>query len=130
MNRDEERDQLRAENQRLHEQVQHQEDELKRLRESNDDLRAGLRSAINSLQAYQKQVAGLEAVITGLRERVNTLERQQAKDSHNSSLPPSSDRFVRKPKSLRKQGLPIFAALGQALAGHPVFSTFTRGIAT
>jgi len=39
--------------------------------------------------------------IEGLQERVKTLERQQAKDSHTSSLPPSSDRFVRPPKSLR-----------------------------
>jgi transposase len=34
---------------------------------------------------------------------LKTLEGQQAKDSHNSSLPPSSDRFVRVPKSLRKK---------------------------
>jgi transposase len=32
---------------------------------------------------------------------VKALEGQQAKDSHKSSLPPSSDRFVRPPKSLR-----------------------------
>jgi transposase len=36
-----------------------------------------------------------------LQARVNDLEQQKAKDSHNSSLPPSSDRFVRPPKSLR-----------------------------
>ncbi|HEY4385198.1 MAG TPA: transposase, partial [Ktedonobacteraceae bacterium] len=103
MNRDEELDRLRAENRRLQEQVQRQEDELQHLRRANEDLREGLRLAISSLHAYQKQVAGLEEVITGLRERVNTLEQRQAKDSHNSSLPPSSDRFVRIPKSLRKQ---------------------------
>jgi transposase len=34
---------------------------------------------------------------------VKALEGQQAKDSHNSSLPPSSDRFVRPPKSLRQK---------------------------
>jgi chromosome segregation ATPase len=96
MNRDEELDDLRAENQRL-------EDELRRLRQANDDLRAGLRSAINGLEAYQQQVTGLEEVITGLRKRVSTLEQRQAKDSHNSSLPPSSDRFVRALKSLRKK---------------------------
>lgn len=102
MNRDEERDHLRTENQRLREQVQQQEDELKRLRQANEDLRAGLLSAISSLEAYQQQVASLEDLIAGLRKRVNTLEQRQAKDSHNSSLPPSSDRFVRAPKSLRK----------------------------
>src|SRR5260370_40308662 len=38
-----------------------------------------------------------------LQERVKALEGQQAKDSHKSSLPPSSDRFVRPPKSLRQK---------------------------
>jgi transposase len=103
MNRDEELDQLREENQHLHEQVQHQEDTLQRLRQGNEELRDGLRLAISSLETYQQQVAGLEQVITGLRERVSTLEQRQAKNSKNSSLPPSSDRFVRIPKSLRKQ---------------------------
>ncbi|GHO81938.1 hypothetical protein KSD_97090 [Ktedonobacter sp. SOSP1-85] len=37
-----------------------------------------------------------------LRERVKTLEEQQAKDSHNSHLPPSSDCFGKQKKSLRK----------------------------
>src|SRR5258708_15460634 len=38
-----------------------------------------------------------------LQERVKALEGEKAKDSHNSNLPPSSDRFVRPPKSLRKK---------------------------
>jgi transposase len=42
-------------------------------------------------------------IITRLKERITTLEQQQAKDSHNRSLPPSSDRFVRPPKSLRSK---------------------------
>src|SRR5216683_3551245 len=42
------------------------------------------------------------ALYEALRCKVEELEKaQQAKDSHNSSLPPSSDRFVRAPKSLR-----------------------------
>ena len=45
----------------------------------------------------------LEGLIDSQQERINTLERQQAKDSHTSSLPPSSDRFVRPPKSLRQK---------------------------
>ena len=51
----------------------------------------------------QERVKVLEGLIDSLQERIKTLERQQAKDSHNSSLPPSSDRFVRAPKSLRKR---------------------------
>ena len=38
-----------------------------------------------------------------LQARVKALEGQQAKDSHNSNLPPSSDCFVRVPKSLRQK---------------------------
>ena len=38
-----------------------------------------------------------------LSERISELEAQLAKDSHNSHLPPSSDRFGRQPKSLRKK---------------------------
>jgi transposase len=64
------------------------DDELERLRQENHSLREGLKQAL--------------LAIDFLQERVKELERQQAKDSHNSSLPPSSDRFVRPPKSLRQ----------------------------
>src|SRR5260370_33111979 len=40
--------------------------------------------------------------VARLNERISVLEAQLAKDSHNSHLPPSSDRFHRRPKSLRK----------------------------
>src|SRR6266702_5252238 len=38
-----------------------------------------------------------------LAEQVKSLQERLAKDSHNSHLPPSSDRFARKPKNLRKK---------------------------
>src|SRR5260370_33349151 len=38
-----------------------------------------------------------------LSERISVLEAKLAKNSHNSHLPPSSDRFQRQPKSLRKK---------------------------
>src|SRR5258708_35033539 len=50
-----------------------------------------------------------------LSERISELEAQFAKDSHNSHLPPSSDRFGRQPRSLRKKSGK--QAGGQA--GHP-----------
>ena len=36
-----------------------------------------------------------------MNEQVNSLRDRPAKESHKSHLPPSSHRFVRKPKSLR-----------------------------
>jgi transposase len=41
--------------------------------------------------------------MSGLSEQLKAVQDRLAKDSHNSHLPPSSDRFVRKPKSLRKK---------------------------
>lgn len=67
--------QLRAENQRLQEQIEQRDNQL-----------------------VQR-----EEVIAQLLQRVQALEEQLSKDSHNSHLPPSSDRFVRQPKSLRKK---------------------------
>src|SRR5260370_34901985 len=46
------------------------------------------------MQQMQEQIACLTQQVKDLQERL-------AKDSHNSSLPPSSDRFTRQPKSLR-----------------------------
>ncbi|HEY4386822.1 MAG TPA: transposase [Ktedonobacteraceae bacterium] len=78
-------------------------EELQYLRQANQDLREGLKQAIRAIESGQEHVKELEGVITFLQERIKTLESQQAKDSHNSSLPPSSDRFVRVPKSLRQR---------------------------
>jgi transposase len=66
-----------------------EEEEIKQLRHENEALREGLKQAL--------------LAIDFLQARVQELERQKAKDSHNSHLPPSSDRFVRLPKSLRKK---------------------------
>lgn len=40
---------------------------------------------------------------TRLKERIHELECQQKKDSHNSGLPPSSDRFACRPRSGRER---------------------------
>jgi transposase len=57
-----------------------------------------------------ERIAELEAVveqqreqIAALLERVHELEARAAKDSHNSSKPPSSDGLARKTKSLRRK---------------------------
>ena len=70
------------------------EEELIDLREENRVLR-------EVLTQRDEQVTQMQEQITRLSEQVQALHDRLAKDSHNSHLPPSSDRFVRKPKSLR-----------------------------
>jgi transposase len=65
------------------------DEEIQQLRQENESLREGLKQALMAIDFLQA--------------RVKELEQQKAKDSHNSSLPPSSDRFVRPPKSLRQK---------------------------
>lgn len=65
------------------------EEELLQLRHENKEL--------------QERLAQRDALIAQLQQRMQELEEQLAKDSHNSHLPPSSNRFVRQPKSLRKK---------------------------
>ena len=101
MTTDEELEQLRAENTALCVALRHRDEELEQSRQANQDLREGLKQAIIAIGSGQEHVNVLEGLIDALQERIKTLERQQAKDSHNSNLPPSSDRFVRPPKSLR-----------------------------
>src|SRR5260370_36087733 len=101
MGKEEELEQVRAEKTALYEALRCKDEELEQVQQANQDLREGLKQAIIAIGAGQERVNVLEGLIEALKERINTLERQQAKDSHNSSLPPSSDRFVRAPESLR-----------------------------
>lgn len=55
------------------------------------------------LEQLRQENTALRAQVAWLSERVSVLEAKLAKDSHNSHLPPSSDRFHRQPKSLRKK---------------------------
>src|SRR5712691_865634 len=89
MTTEEELEHLRQENRALREAGLGKDEELEQSHQANRDLREGLKQAIQAIEYLQ--------------ERIKALEGQQAKDSHNSSLPPSSDRFVRPPKSLRKK---------------------------
>jgi transposase len=93
------------------------EEELIHLRHENRLLReqASLHQETISVQQelinrQQEQVTLLERQLsmqqeqlTQFAEQVKALHERLAKDSHNSHLPPSSDRFSRQPKSLRKK---------------------------
>jgi transposase len=103
MRKDKELEELRAENAALCEALQRKDEELHQMQQANQNLREGLKEAIRALEDQQERIKTLEGLITSQLERIKTLEGQLAKDSHNSSLPPSSDRFVRPPKSLRQK---------------------------
>src|SRR5579859_5505883 len=79
---------LREENKYLREQLAQRDERIQQ-------LEAGLEQQNVLMQQMQEQ-------IESLTQQVKALQERQAKDSHNSSLPPSSDRFTRKTKSLRK----------------------------
>ena len=72
------------------------EEELRQLRQEKRLLQ-------EQLAQRDEQIAQMQQQIALLREQVQALQDQLAKDSHNSHLPPSSDRFHRQPKSLRKK---------------------------
>ena len=55
------------------------------------------------LEQLRQENSALRDQVALLSERISVLEAKLAKDSHNSHLPPSSDRFQRQPKSLRKK---------------------------
>src|SRR6266516_3830965 len=106
MTKEEELAQLRADNSALREAGLRKDEELDQLRQAKQDLREGLRQAIQAIESLQERVRELEqlrAEQTTLHQEVALLKDQLAKDSHNSSRPPSSDRFHRPPKSLRKK---------------------------
>ena len=58
------------------------------------------RDAFQSI--YDQGPDAVYTLFTALEQRIVELEARLNKDSHNSHLPPSSDRFHRQPKSLRK----------------------------
>lgn len=101
MTQEEELAQLRAEKNAWRDIAYEKHRDVQQLQQEKQMVRDALKEAMLALERFQEHTKELEGQIDVLQERVNMLERQQAKDSHNSSLPPSSDRFVRAPKSLK-----------------------------
>ncbi len=86
------------------------EEELIHLRQENRLLREQASLQQELITRQQEQIMLLERELslqqeqlTQFAEQVKALQERLVKDSHNSHLPPSSDRFSRQPKSLRKQ---------------------------
>lgn len=77
------------------------EERLNQLEQENRELR--------------EQLARKDEQLEQLIHEVQALQDRLGKNSHNSSLPPSSDRFARQPKSLRKKS----SKKGGGQPGHP-----------
>jgi len=103
MTQEEKLEQLRAERNAWREIAHEKHREAQQLQHEKQVIRDALKEAIQAIERLQEHAKTLESQIDVLQERVKTLEGRQAKDSHNSNLPPSSDRFVRRPKSLKQK---------------------------
>jgi transposase len=79
------------------------EEELIHLRVQVAQRDARIQQLEAALEEQRVLMQQMHTHIGSLTQQVHTLQERQAKDSHNSSLPPSSDRLTRKTKSLRKK---------------------------
>src|SRR2546430_16430228 len=89
------------------------EEELAYLRAENTVLREQLAQRDELIQQQQAVLAEQNALIqrhgeqmSRLSEQLKAVQDRLGKDSHNSHLPPSSDRFVRKPSERKSGGQP------------------------
>jgi transposase len=78
------------------------EEEVILLRQENQVLRERVQVQQETIDKQQIVIEQLQKQTAELAEQVKALQERVKKDSHNSHLPPSSDRFHRQPKSLRK----------------------------
>ena len=74
-------------------------EEIMALQEENRALKA----LVAELLPLREVVSHQALLIAQWQQQVQALQERVDKDSHNSHLPPSSDRFVRQPKSLRQK---------------------------
>ena len=95
------------------------EDELIQLRRDKQQLQEQLAQRDELIAQMQRQLAQRDELIAQMQrqhavlsEQVQALQEQLKKNSHNSHLPPSSDRFHRQPRSLREKS-------GKKAGGQP-----------
>jgi transposase len=89
---------------------------------------AGREAVVEALLAAAADVERLTALVDGLRERIDELERQLKRDSTNSSMPPSSD----PPKSRAERRRAARAAYKRSMrksGGQPGHEGKTRELA-
>jgi transposase len=79
------------------------EEELQQLRREKSQWQEQLAQRDEQLAQRDAQIAQMQQELKRLEEQVQAVQERLKKDSHNSHLPPSSDRFQRQPKSLRKK---------------------------
>jgi transposase len=79
------------------------EEEKQRLREQLAEREERIEQLESQVCQQSLLIQQMQAQMAALSQQVKDLQDRLAKDSHNSSLPPSSDRFGRQPKSLRKK---------------------------
>src|SRR5260370_26823687 len=75
------------------------EEEAKHLRQENAELK-------EALTQKDRRIEELEGLLMSALLRIEELERRLAKDSHNSSKPPSSDALKRKVLPRKKSEKP------------------------
>jgi transposase len=91
------------------------EEDNQRLREQLAERDERIAQQESQLGQQRQLIEQLQAQMATLTQQMQALQDRLAKNSRNSSLPPSSDRFGRQPKSLRKKSEKPSG--GQA--GHP-----------
>ncbi len=73
-----------------------------------EELRAiydlGAEATISFIETMYEHLSSLSEQVAALESRLKTLEDELAKDSRNSSKPPSGDRMNKRTKSLRQRG--------------------------
>jgi chromosome segregation ATPase len=117
MTQEEELEQLRQENTALRAAGRSLDEKLAQWQQAKKDLGEGLKEAIIAIGHQQERIKPLEGLIPSQQERIKPLEGQLAKDSHKSSLPPTSDRFVRPPKSEARKRVARKQADRRAIVG-------------